>query len=99
MGSQVVAGCGVRGGTPDTETAQVVGGMCPLITRNGSPGATGAERLGGCWEASGVRSAVAGAAGVGGIGAACGEGPCACEGWRNEDPGGGGAPGVLPSSA
>ena len=72
VGSQVVAGWGVRGGTPDTETAQVVGGMCPLITRNGSPGATGAERLGGCWEASGVRGAVAGAAGVGGIGAACG---------------------------
>ena len=69
MGSQVVARCGVRGGTPDTETAQVVGGMCPLITCNGSPGATGAERRGGCWEASGVRGAVAGAAGVGGIGA------------------------------
>ena len=57
------------GGTPDTETAQVVGGMCPLITCNGSPRETGTERLGGCWEASGVRGAVAGAAGVGGIGA------------------------------
>ena len=77
VGSQVMARCGVRGGTPDTETAQVVGGMCPLITHNR---ATGAERLGRCWEASGVRGAVAGAAGVGGIGAACGEGPCACGG-------------------
>ena len=66
VGSQVVARCGVRGGTPDTETAQVVGGMCPLITCNGLPGETGTERLGGCLEASGVRGAVAGAAGVGG---------------------------------